>query len=45
MEREELGEVDISRGESVEHDLNRLNIRGALMPTKRKSKETKEVAA
>ena len=24
MEREELGEVDLSRGESVEHDLNRL---------------------
>jgi hypothetical protein len=24
MEREELGEVDISQGESVEHDLNRL---------------------
>jgi GH15 family glucan-1,4-alpha-glucosidase len=24
MGREELGEVDVSRGESVEHDLNRL---------------------
>jgi hypothetical protein len=24
MEREELGEVDVSRGESVEHEFNRL---------------------